>query len=154
MQIVSFLAPAGVFPAMAARDKRQVLKQLSTEAAQATGLPEREIFSALVEREAMGCTGMGNGICIPHGRFESLSRVFGLFARLKSPIDFGAEDEKPVDLVFLLLTPQNATTEHMKALASVSRALRGKTAGEKLRAAASAEALYEILSTEPEENGA
>src|SRR5438045_2101050 len=118
MNLASILPEGAVFAQLSVRDKRQALKQLSTKAAELTGLTEREIFSVLMEREHIGCTGMGNGVCIPHGRFPNLNRLLAIFARLDKPIDFGAADRRPVDLIFLLLTPASANTEHLKALAS------------------------------------
>jgi PTS system nitrogen regulatory IIA component len=98
-----------------------------------------------MERERLGTTGVGNGIAIPHGKLSTLDRLHGLFARLDHPIDFDAIDERPVDLIFLLLAPESAGADHLKALARVSRLLRDKTACEKLRGTEDQEALYALL---------
>jgi PTS system nitrogen regulatory IIA component len=113
-----------------------------------TGLPERRIFETLTEREKLGSTGMGQGIAIPHGRVAGVQKMTGLFAQLDHPVDFDAMDDQPVDLVFLLLAPEGAGADHLKALARVSRLLRNQAVCEKLRAAPQAATLYALL-TEP-----
>ena len=91
-----------------ATSKKQVLQDLSRRAADATGLHERAIFDVLMERERLGTTGVGNGIAIPHGKLLELDRLHGHFARLEQPVDFQSIDERPVDLIFLLLAPESA----------------------------------------------
>ena len=138
----------GVVAALKAQGKKQLLQELSQRAAQITGLPERTIFETLLERERLGTTGVGHGIAIPHGKLAGLSKIVGLFARLDGRIDFDAIDDQPVDLVFLLLAPEGAGADHLKALARVSRLLRNTQVCEKLRGAEDRAALYAIL-TEP-----
>src|SRR6185369_9598390 len=104
-------------------------------------LDERRLFDRLLERERLGSTGIGGGIAIPHGRLPALAKPSGLFARLVHPIDFNAIDERPVDIVFLLIAPEGAGADHLKALARVSRLLRDRSLVEKLRATESADAL-------------
>jgi PTS system nitrogen regulatory IIA component len=118
---------------------------LARKASELTGQHERMIFDVLLERERLGTTGVGQGIAIPHGKLASLDRVYGLFARLERPIDFDAIDEQPVDLMFLLLAPEQAGADHLKALARVSRLLRDNAVCEKLRGSTSADALYALL---------
>ena len=125
--------------------KKQVLQELSKRAADITGEHERVIFDVLMERERLGTTGVGNGIAIPHGKLASVDRLYGLFARLETPIDFQSIDEQPVDLVFLLLAPETAGADHLKALARVSRLLRDDSVCEKLRGTDENEALYVLL---------
>ena len=139
---------SGVVAALKAQGKKQLLQELSQRAAQITGLPERTIFETLLERERLGTTGVGHGIAIPHGKLAGLSKIVGLFARLDGRIDFDAIDDQPVDLVFLLLAPEGAGADHLKALARVSRLLRNVQVCEKLRGAEDRAALYAIL-TEP-----
>ena len=110
-----------------------------------TGLHERTIFGTLLERERLGTTGVGHGIAIPHGKLSGLDRVFGLFARLDTPVDFDAIDDMPVDLVFCLLAPEEAGADHLKALAKVSRSLRDRTFCEKLRGCTTGDALFARL---------
>lgn len=142
------VSQTAVVAALKAQSKKQLLQELSTRAAQLTGLPERTIFETLLERERLGTTGVGHGIAIPHGKLAGLPRIVGLFARLETRIDFDAIDDQPVDLVFLLLAPEGAGADHLKALARVSRLLRNAQVCEKLRGAEDRAALYAIL-TEP-----
>ncbi len=128
--------------------KKQALQELASHAAEITGLHERTIFDVLLARERLGSTGVGNGIAIPHGKLADLDKPYGLFARLAEPIDFDAVDDQPVDLVFLLLAPESAGADHLKALARVSRLLRDKATCEKLRTSNGPTSLYALL-TEP-----
>jgi PTS system nitrogen regulatory IIA component len=148
MNISDLLAPDAILPALKAQSKKQLLQELSARAHQITRLPERRIFETLVERERLGTTGVGAGIAIPHGRIAEAKSIAGVFARLESPIDYEAVDSQPVDLVFMLLAPEDAGADHLKALARVSRLLRNAATCEKLRATASAEALYAILTAQ------
>jgi len=145
MEITDLLSTEGVIANLKASSKKQSLQNLAKKAAENTGLHERVIFEVLMERERLGTTGVGNGIAIPHGKLSNLDQLYGLFARLESPIDFQAIDEQPVDLIFLLLAPESAGADHLKALARVSRLLRDKKTCEKLRGSDSAEALYALL---------
>ncbi len=145
MEITDLLVPEAVIPSLKAQSKKHLLQELSARASQLTGLPERRIFETLVERERLGSTGMGQGIAIPHGRLAGLPRIVGLFARLETPIAFDAIDDQPVDLLFLLLAPESAGADHLKALARVSRLLRNQATCEKLRAAAKPEVQYALL---------
>ncbi len=121
------------------------MQELSKRAAEITGEHERVIFDVLMERERLGTTGVGNGIAIPHGKLQGLTRLYGLFTRLETPIDFQSIDDQPVDLLFVLLAPEKAGADHLKALARVSRLLRNETACEKLRGTDTNEALYLLL---------
>jgi len=154
MQLGSILPLEAVVAHLSARDKKQALKHLAAYASTLTGLSEREIFSVLQEREHLGCTGMGNGVCIPHGRFDNLKELHAVFARVDHPIDFGAADGRPVDLIFLLLTPSTANIEHIKAIATISRLLRDKQLCESLRKAKDAGSLHMILTAERGESAA
>ncbi len=153
MEIVDLLVPEAVIPALKAPGKKQLLQELAHHAARLTQIPERRIFETLFERERLGSTGMGQGIAIPHGRLAGLGKIIGLFARLETPIGYEAVDDQPVDLVFLLLAPEGAGADHLKALARVSRLLRNQATCEKLRAATKPEVLYALL-TEPTNGGA
>jgi nitrogen PTS system EIIA component len=145
MNISDLLKPAAVIASLKVQGKKHLLQELSARAALVTRLPERKIFETLTERERLGTTGVGQGIAIPHGRLADIDEIAGVFARLETPIDYDAVDNQPVDLVFMLLAPEGAGADHLKALARVSRLLRNQAATEKLRAAKSAEALYAIL---------
>ncbi len=145
MQLPDILNADSVLPAVQAGSKKQLLQVLSAEAAARTGLDERGIFETLMQREKLGSTALGNGIAIPHGRFAGLKKVRGLFARLAKPVDFDAPDHLPVDLVFLLMAPEGAGADHLKALARVSRLMRDKSLVEKLRATRERDVLYALL---------
>ena len=136
-------------PNLRATSKKLALQELARRAAEIAGLPERAVFDVLLERERLGTTGVGNGIAIPHGKLPNLDRLYGLFARLEKPIGFDSIDEQPVDLIFLLLAPESAGADHLKALARVSRLLRDKAVCEKLRGTDSAEGLYALLTDNP-----
>jgi PTS system nitrogen regulatory IIA component len=146
MEITDILSEKGVIAHLKASSKKQALQELAQHAAEISGLDERVIFDALLERERLGTTGVGLGIAIPHAKLAQIDRLYALFARLDQPVDFDAVDEQPVDLMFLLLAPESAGADHLKALARVSRLLRNQTVCEKLRGADSAEAIYAVLS--------
>jgi PTS system nitrogen regulatory IIA component len=148
MDIADLLSLEGVLPRLKAASKKQLLQELAQHAATLSGLDERQIFEVLLERERLGTTGVGRGIAIPHGKFAKLERLIGVFARLEQPIGFDAVDDKPVDLVFLLLAPESAGADHLKALARISRLLRDETVCAKLRGSESREALYALLTDE------
>src|SRR5208282_2837185 len=114
-------------------------------AAELTGQNERTVFEVLLQREKLGTTAVGYGVAIPHGKLPKLSKLFGLFARLERPIDFEALDGQPVDLIFLLLAPEGAGADHLKALARVARLLRDSAIAHKLRSSKDAESLYAVL---------
>ena len=131
-----------------ARNKKQLLQELSQALSAIVAVDHRIIFETLLKREKLGSTGIGQGIAIPHGKVPSLNRVYGLLARLSQPVDFDSVDSQPVDLVFVLLAPEHAGADHLKALAKISRVLRDPGIVEKLRGTESSEGLYAIL-TEP-----
>ena len=146
MDVVELLNPQSIVANLKVSGKKQALQELAKRAARLTGQPERTIFNVLVERERLGTTGVGHGIAIPHGKLPELDRLHALFARLETPIDFDAIDEQPVDLICVLLAPETAGADHLKALARVSRLLRDSAVCEKLRGADSAEAIHALIS--------
>ncbi|MGD9804728.1 MAG: PTS IIA-like nitrogen regulatory protein PtsN [Hyphomicrobiaceae bacterium] len=148
MDLGDLLKPEGVFASVRAKNKKQALRELASRAAQITGLDERQIFDTLLQRERLGSTAVGRGIAIPHARVIGLDRIATVFAQLDEPLDFEAPDGEPVDLVFVLLAPEHAGADHLKALARISRVLRDAQTLEKLRAARDRDALYAVL-TEP-----
>jgi PTS system nitrogen regulatory IIA component len=145
MEISELLQPEAVIAHLKASGKKQVLQELARHAAPLCGINEKRIFEVLWERERLGSTGIGNAIAIPHGKMSGLNRLIGVFARLDKPVDFDAIDEQPVDLIFLLLTPEGAGADHLKALARVSRLLRDAAVCEKLRGAQTGDGLYLLL---------
>lgn len=149
MEIADLLSPEAVLAALKASGKKQLLQELAHHAARLTQIPERRIFETLIERERLGSTGMGQGIAIPHGRLAGLPHIVGLFARLETPVAYEAVDEQPVDLVFLLLAPDSAGADHLKALARVARLLRDPEIARKLRDSRDADAIYAVLTMVP-----
>jgi PTS system nitrogen regulatory IIA component len=149
MPLNDLVAPNAVIPALKVNSKKQALQELSARAAELTGQSERAVFEILLQREKLGSTGVGNGIAIPHGKMPKLAKLFGLFARLDRPIDFEALDGQPVDLMLLLLAPEGAGADHLKALARVARLLRDPDVAEKLRQSRDADALYAVLALPP-----
>jgi nitrogen PTS system EIIA component len=145
MELEQFLRPEGVVARLRATNKKQALQDLARRAAEITGQPERRIFDSLLERERLGTTGIGNGIAIPHAKLPGLDHLHGLFARAEVPIDFASIDDQPVDLIFLLLAPEGAGADHLKALARVSRLLRDRSICEKLRGSEESDAIYALL---------
>jgi PTS system nitrogen regulatory IIA component len=143
--MIDLLTPKSIIPNLRANSKKQALQELARRAAELTGQHERAVFDVLLERERLGTTGVGHGIALPHGKLPGIDRVQGLFARLERPIDFDAIDEQPVDLIFVLLAPEQAGADHLKALARVSRMLRDAQTCEKLRGADNADALFALL---------
>ncbi|MFT0891915.1 PTS IIA-like nitrogen regulatory protein PtsN [Pseudochelatococcus sp. G4_1912] len=145
MPLIDILTPDAIVPALKASGKKQALQEIAAKAANLTGLDEREIYDTLLQRERLGSTGIGDGIAIPHGKPARIDRLFGLFARLERPIDFESIDGQPVDIIFLLLAPESAGADHLKALARVARLLREPGNLERLRSARDAAAIYAIL---------
>lgn len=146
MPLSDLITPDSIIPSLNASGKKQALQELSSKAAELTGQNERTIYEILLQRERLGSTAVGNGIAIPHGKLAKLSRLFGLFARLDHPIDFEALDGQPVDLIFLLLAPESAGADHLKALARVARLLRGGDVADRLRQSHDRSAIQAILS--------
>ena len=145
MSLTDLIAPNAVIPVLKVTSKKQAIQELAAQAGQLTGHNDRTISEILLQREKLGSTGVGNGIAIPHGKLPKLGKLFGLFARLDRPIDFEALDGQPVDLIFLLLAPESAGADHLKALARIARLLRDPDIGQKLRGSHDAEALYAVL---------
>ncbi|MBV9834033.1 MAG: PTS IIA-like nitrogen regulatory protein PtsN [Alphaproteobacteria bacterium] len=145
MDIATLLSPRSVIADLRATAKKQTLQELAYRAAAASGLHERTIIDAVWEREKLGSTGLGGGIAIPHARIAGLKSLHGVFARLVTPIDFDAVDDRPVDLIFMLIAPEGAGADHLTALARVSRAMRDRTLVEKIRASSNADAIYALL---------
>lgn len=145
MELKAILDPKAVRYTSSVSSKKRLLQDIAEQANAVYGLNAIEVFSALQEREALGSTGVGRGIAIPHARFESMNSVVGMFTRLEKPVDFDSVDHQPVDLVFTLLAPAAEGAEHLKALALVSRTLRDKDVCAKLRANDDEQTLYTVL---------
>ena len=145
MDLGDILTPGGIYPSLKAASKKEVLQQLAGHAAGLTSLDGRHIFDTLLQRERLSSTGLGRGIAIPHVKLSALKNIVCLFARLEQPVDFESHDGEPVDLVFLLLAPEHASGDHLKALARISRIVREAPVLERLRAASTANEITAIL---------
>ena len=147
MDLGDLLAPEGVIASLKAKSKKQALQELAQRASDISGIEQRDIFDALLQRERLGSTGFGRGIAIPHVKFRALKSIICVFARIETPIDFEAPDNEPVDLVFLLLAPEHASGDHLKALARISRLVRDPAMLERLRTAPDTKSLRDVLTS-------
>jgi len=147
MKIGDIIGANHVVVGLRVANKAHLLQELAHRSAVALSIDERRIFSALEAREQLGSTGLGKGFALPHARLDGLMAPFALLVRLTRPIDFAAIDERPVDLVILLLTPVDAGNEHLAILAAVSRPLRGDAFVQRLRRAPDAQALHNVLAS-------
>ena len=147
MHLGDILAPDGIIPALKVKSKKQALHELANKAAEITDLDGRDIFETLLQRERLGSTGLGHGIAIPHVKFRTLTEIVCVFARLPDPIEFESHDNEPVDLIFLLLAPEHASGDHLKALARISRLVREPNMIERLRSAPDEEAIRDVLTS-------
>jgi PTS system nitrogen regulatory IIA component len=154
MHLSEFLDYEAIKTALPGGNKRSLLQQLANLAAQRLGLDAAAVAASLTEREQRGSTGFGQGVAIPHGKIEGLNRIYCLFARLGEPVEFKAIDGRPVDLVFLLLSPPDAGAEHLKALAAISRVTRQAPVLEQMRGARSGDALTAVLMSADERDAA
>jgi PTS system nitrogen regulatory IIA component len=145
MQLADFLDFDAIKTALPGGNKRSLMQQLANLAGQRLGADSSAILASITEREQLGSTGFGQGVAIPHGKIDGLSRIYGLFARLGEAVDYKAIDGRPVDLVFLLLSPLDAGADHLKALAAISRVTRNAATLEKMRGARSRDALAAVL---------
>jgi PTS system nitrogen regulatory IIA component len=145
MDIDDLLAPDGIVLRSGASSKRQALQGVAEVAAQALNLDEARVFDTLLEREALGSTGLGNGVAVPHARIEGIKRIRGVFVRLDTPVAYDSVDDRPVDLIFALFAPPRDGAEHLRALAAVSRALRSSELRENLRQARTLDAVKALF---------
>jgi PTS system nitrogen regulatory IIA component len=145
MDIDDLLGSDGIVLRSGASSKREALRVIADAAAQSLNLDEGKVLDALLEREALGSTGLGNGVAIPHARVEGLTRICGVFVRMDTPVAYGAVDDRPVDLLFALFAPPRDGAEHLRALAAVSRALRSPELREKLRQAHTIDAIHALF---------
>lgn len=148
IQMADLLTPERIVPMLKAADKQQVIEKLSSLAAAQTGLNEECVRRAVLSCEDLTTFGVGRGIAIPHGLVGGITGPVGAFARLKRPVDFGAADRRPADLVLLLLAPKTEAGILLPALSCVARRLRDREVTKHLRAVTSAEAAHVILTTD------
>lgn len=145
MELADILAKSSVLVCADVSSKRQLFEYLANNAAQVTGLDKRIVLAALTDREALGSTGLGNGVAIPHGKIGGLNRVVAVFAKLEPAMDFDAVDDQPVDVVMMLLAPVGAGADHLKALSMVARLLRMEALVEDVRRQRDSKRLYAVL---------
>lgn len=145
MDIGELLAQDGIVLRSGASSKRQALQVVAETAAQALGLDAADLFDALMEREALGSTGLGSGVAVPHARINDLDEVRAVFVRLDTPVAYGAVDDRPVDLLFGLFAPPMDGAQHLRALAAVSRAMRSNELREQLRQARTGDAIHALF---------
>lgn len=145
MEISDLLNLDMVIARLKVTSKKQALQELSVLAANVTGDDSQKIFALLLDRERLGSTGVGHGVAIPHARLPNLDQHYGIFARLSEGVDFDSVDDERVDLVFLLLAPENAGADHLKALALISRRMRDREFCNKLRGSNNGEAVFALL---------
>lgn len=148
MNLGEILGKDAIVLDLEAGSKKQLLQALAERAAELTNLSAREIFDTILQREKLGSTGVGNGIAIPHGKFNNFDGILGVFVRLNTPIDFDALDDAPVDVVFLLLAPESAGADHLKALSRIARVLRDPERLSALRATQTLNGVYELLTND------
>lgn len=149
MDLGELLDAGAISVRLNAASKRQALSIIAEIASRSLGVKPAEILAKLMQRERLGSTGVGYGVAVPHARLKGLERMHGVFVRLEAPIDFGAVDEQPVDLIFALLAPVDHPAEHLRALAAVSRALRRSDLREQLRQARGADAIRALMAHDP-----
>jgi len=154
MELSDILSQEAVKVISQTSSKKRLFRELAEQADECYGLNANTVIDALLDRETLGPTGVGNGIALPHARLEGLDKVVSVFIRLEKPLDFGSVDRQPVDLVFGLFAPQDAGVEHLKALALVSRTLRNQSICAKLRANSTTSTLYTVLTEGPSSQAA
>jgi PTS system nitrogen regulatory IIA component len=154
MDIGDWLDRTGVVCRSSAVSKRQALGLVADTAAKLMKIKSADLLEALLEREAQGSTGVGRGVALPHARLPGVDRMRAVVVRLEKPVPFGALDEQPVDIVFALFAPEETQSEHLRALARVSRLLRQGEVREHLRQARSPDAILAVLTREAEASAA
>jgi nitrogen PTS system EIIA component len=147
MPFDDILLPEAVMASLKVNSKKQALQEMSAFAAPHVSLDERDVYDMIMQRERVGSTGIGDGIAIPHGKSAKIHHIQAIFARLDRPIDFEAVDSQPVDLIFMLLAPEEAGADHLKALARIARVMREPQVVEGLRACRDPLAIHTILNT-------
>lgn len=155
MNMYDILSKDAISTKIKAANKKQFMQEIANLASEYAGITNMNIAKSLQQREILGPTGIGNGVAIPHVKIDGLNKIYGFFSRLENPIDFDSADKQPVDLIFTLLAPENNNgTEHLKALAMVSRVFNDKDIRSKLRSSENAESLFAILTSNEDSKAA
>ncbi len=145
MNISNILTEKHIFVGLKSGSKREFLQDLAQKASEVIGIDSLTIFDSILERENLGSTGFGGGTALPHSRFAELDKVYAFFAKPSYPLDFDAIDNKPVDLVFLLISPEGNGADHLTALAMLSRILKDESTCNKLRQMSNQTGIYALL---------
>ncbi|MBO4285574.1 MAG: PTS sugar transporter subunit IIA [Alphaproteobacteria bacterium] len=145
MKISDIVSQNTIITSLKATNKREVLEEMSAKLARHENIDVHLVEDAMLERENLGSTAYGGGVAFPHARIDGAKRVKAYFTKLAQPVDFDAIDSQPVDLIFMLVSPENSGADHLEALAVLSKTLRNKTICSKLRKAASKDEIYKIL---------
>lgn len=145
MKISDILSQNTILTSLKAGTKRQLLEEMSAKLAHHENIDSHLVEDAMVERENLGSTAYGGGIAFPHARIDGAKRVKAYFAKLSAPVDFDAIDGQGVDLIFMLVSPENSGADHLEALAVLSKAMRNKAMCAKLRKASTKDEIYKIL---------
>lgn len=145
--LTDLLSPEAILPRLNVASRKQALQALAEALAKSAGVDARTLFEAVLMRERLSGTGIGEGVAIPHAQAPGLERPIGAFARLDPPQSFDALDGRPADLVFMLLAPSEKSADHLKALARVSRFFRRHETREKLRAARGVDELHALFTS-------
>ena len=149
MNLAEFLKPSAVTINADITSKKRALEEVShLLTAHSELVSEKDVLTSLINREKLGSTGLGAGVAIPHGRLKGLESAVAAFVKLEQPIDYDANDEKPVDLIFGLLVPQDATAEHLQILAKIAEMFRNEGQLEAMRNAADSDTLYQLLTSQ------
>ena len=155
MRMYDILSKSGISTKIKATNKKQLLQYIANMASEQVGVPNMNIAKSLQQREFLGPTGIGNGVAIPHIKIRRLEKIYGFFSSLENPIDFESADKQPVDLIFTILAPEiNDGTDHLKALAMVSRFFNDKDIRSKLRSSENADSLFAILTSNEDSKAA
>jgi len=154
LRIVDFLSQENCVASLASSEKEEALRELTAQIRiEGEPVDVEAIYKALMEREKLGSTGIGEEVAIPHAKIKGLPPLVGAFARSEKGIEYFSVDDKPVKWVFLLLASDNATGNHLKALARISRLMKSKSLREKMRRAGTAEDIYSLITEEDEKLG-
>ena len=155
MKMYELLSKSAIRTKIKASNKKQLLQDIANLASEHVDIPNMNIAKSLQQREILGPTGIGNGVAIPHVKIRGLNKIYGFFSSLDRPIDFESADKQPVDLIFTLLAPEDSSgTEHLKALAMVSRFFSHKDIRSKLRSSENTESLFAILTSNEDSKAA
>lgn len=149
MKITDFLTTEAIIPALAAREKDAVLKEMVTGlVASYPALDAQKVLDVLLARERISTTAIGEGVAIPHGKLREVERVIGIFARSLEGVDFASLDGEPTYLFFVLIAPENAAADHLKALARISRLLKDPAFRSRLMGGKTGREIFEIIAQE------